>query len=193
MSGFFEVEWICGLKEYIMGTVEDHTVGALDRFFKNTGLFESTSDSAAVHAALQKLEQQAVAYADDHLEAHVPALKKFRDGGATLNTPCTLVNTWSALSSLNDAMNQLEADNDAGTFNAAHRVRAMEAAGDAINALGNVMQSAPVLQGFGEFLNAFVTTAWHPLTGALGLKFRRWQWLEDGYVEGDGYVSPIPT
>jgi len=193
MSGFFEAEWICSLKEYVMGTVEDRTVGAVDRFFKSTELLQGTSDSAAVQAAMSELQDQALSYANGQLDAHVPTLKSLRDGVATLDKPCALVNTWSALSSLNDAMNQLEADGRAGTFDAAHRVEALEAAGDAIDALGNIMALVPALQGFGEFLNAFIGTAWNPLTQALGLKFRQWQWLDESWDPLDGFTSPQPT
>ncbi len=192
MSFWEKAKPICELRAYVMGTIEDHTVGALDRFLKNIDLIRDASDAPAVAAALQEVENRAASYAQGMVEDYVPVLTQLKETQATLDNPCILVNVGSAFSDLNDAMDQLSADSAAGSFDAAHRVHALEAAGDAINAAAELMQATKVLAGFGDFLKEFVATAWKPLTGALGIKFRQIQWLDEGYVEGDGYLTPQP-
>lgn len=192
MSILETTETICKFRIWLHGEIEDHTLGALDRMLENVEWLSHPSDSAAVDAAMDEVRSQAQRYANGQLNSHVPALKTLRDADAQLDNPCTLANTWLALDKLDRTLDVLMADNDSGTIDASHRVEALDAAGDAINKVAGLMGESAILAGFGEFLAEFVKTAWTPLTSALGIYFRRLEWISNTDPNTGEILGPQP-
>ena len=193
MSFLENSEILCEFLTWLHGEVEDATVGALDRFFKNFPLLEGDSDSPEVNEKMDRLTEQAHNYATGYMETHVPQLKKIRDATASAKKPCELVYTWRALANLDEALDLLENDNNNNNFNAAHRTAALEAAGKAINEVGKLMAKTTVLKGYAEFLAEFVTKAWEPLTIALNIYFRRIAWIDNVDPVTNDPIGPQPN
>jgi len=190
MNSIFDVPWICEFRAWLSGEINDTQIGALDRLFNNVYLLEGNADSAAVGDAVELLHRQADAYKAAYIEEHVPALKAIRDATDAEESLCKAVNAWAALSKLDKAMDQLQQDNGNSQFSAANRGAALDAAGEAINSVGDLMSESAVLAGFGEFLVEFVKTAWIPLITALNIHFKRLEWLNQ--YEQDVGMGPQP-
>lgn len=179
MSFLSNVTVVCEFRAWLHGEVTDEAMGAIDRLFNNVEWFEMPGDSPSVEAAANVVKDKATQYANDMINEHVPLIKALRDGDDALDNPCKAVNAWLSLSKLDEALDVLEKDNLSGNINAANRAAALKAAGEALNAVGEVMSAVQVLKPFGEFLAAFVATAWAPFSEALGVYFERLEWISN--------------
>lgn len=179
MSFLSNVTAVCEFRAWLHGEVTDEAMAAIDRLFNNVDWLQMPSDSSTVDAALNTVRDKATSYTNEMIDEHVPLLKSLRDSDDALDNPCQAVNAWLSLSRLDAALDVLEQDNLNGNISAANRAAAIEAAGEALNAVGQVMNAVQVLKPFGDFLAAFVATAWVPFSEALNVYFERLEWINN--------------
>jgi hypothetical protein len=191
MSFLSDASVVCEFRAWLHGEFTDDAVAAVDRLFNNLFLLEDAADSPATQAALDAVRDKAWTYARDSIDEHVPLLRDLRDAEGKLDNPCLAINAFLALVELDAALDILASDNAAGNIDAGNRVRALAAAGEALNRLGNLMAAVQVLKPFGDFLAAFVAEAWEPFSASLGVYFQRLEWL-DNFDPVDGAIGPQP-
>jgi len=179
MSFLSEASVVCEFRAWLHGEFTDDAVAAIDRLFNNVALLEDATDSPTTRAALDAVRNKATTYARDRIDEHVPLLRDLRDAEGKLDNPCLAINAFLALAELDAALDALARDNATGNIDADNRMRALAAAGEALNRVGSVMAAVQVLKPFGDFLAAFVVEAWEPFSASLGGYFQRYEWVEN--------------